>query len=895
MRALRWLIVVSLAACGGGSKTIAEPKSSIEKPSAAPKVMSPSRWVMPTPKSTWSRKLPDGTVLHLGWLGERWIESKDDPSPRITLSPETMVGATVDGSDVRFVSINGAIYRADGVLGAMRDRRWPSATLHDVTAGARAIVALDRIDLVRSFDGGITWKKSPIDVGQGMLASVATTPVGVAAALSTEGKLFLSEDDGATWSELAPPAGVAVDTLGLRDGVIGIVGAVHRGEPDRAPIEVVAAELRLTPVRWEMVPTETAYAPPKLINPEVTHERGAMVGARWIEITDTALIEETLTDPPTRVRRELPCRDVKVAASGSTEVITCDPSIVRLWASPRATIAMTTAPVIRRSSEEPFHPMSIDPSTQLLDVEFDGDRVYATDGMTLFTSRDGGVVFERRALTSELSEIDRASIAFDESGVRAIALESHKTWVILTSNGDGFTATRPPFARAIAFSGAHGMMLGVSDVFETSDAGVTFRKVSAPKVDDDANLVCGSHGCVVGALTRIGWDDTPDFPAPVETTKHVETARPLRCKVVGKRAGPITSVRNPEGYSLAALAELGGKSRWILPTEESGRSPAVVVGVRTGDGIKLEKHTLLSGNQVASNPLGVSLGGVVAMRASEPNAKTGSIEIGWWDAAASRVRHATIRGLPSGSEGIAYTPSAEGLYVQASGSGIHFVRIDGSIEKSWVPHEGVVFRDVVRASGAPLFVTDKRIFAVESQGASRLLVLPSFAEETQLIGARAIVSFEESSSFPARTYAIELDSDAPAKRLPTQADFTDPPTACGAASPSSIRMVLPAGFGTRYPVLLEKAPIGGLERTLYTERALVDVDGGKACVRVYDAYSIGPMAIMRALIPIADLAHATLIEKQPMTDETYVYPMSCAFGAVAELPAALKNRPEFSE
>ncbi len=172
----------------------------------APKFASPAHWAL-SPSSRWqpsgSLTLPAGTLWY-GAGGERWLEGAKGLESADTILPETIAGAQVDGTTIRFVGASGAVYLAKEPLGSFTLLGKGVEHARVVTVGKSCIVAVDANgDLMRTTDAK-TWTKIEIAGREGPIVDIALGNNG--GLLSTAPlHLYASKDDGVTWAPIKPP------------------------------------------------------------------------------------------------------------------------------------------------------------------------------------------------------------------------------------------------------------------------------------------------------------------------------------------------------------------------------------------------------------------------------------------------------------------------------------------------------------------------------------------------------------------------------------------------------------------------------------------------------------------------------------------------------------------
>ncbi len=195
------LSLVVAAAC----VPVATPKL-VAKP---PPLVTPARWRL-APDGDWHGlahvELGGGRVLWAGEQGERWVFLADGTTERepVTMLPETIVGVLAQPSNrFAFVGASGHVYLTDDARGPVREVRPPPQPLRTITAGKAAFLAITVDDhLLRTTDAGSTWKPVQVDANVVGWNGVALGPDGRGLLLGVPGRLFRSDDDGASFARV---------------------------------------------------------------------------------------------------------------------------------------------------------------------------------------------------------------------------------------------------------------------------------------------------------------------------------------------------------------------------------------------------------------------------------------------------------------------------------------------------------------------------------------------------------------------------------------------------------------------------------------------------------------------------------------------------------------------
>lgn len=279
--------VVAGLACGPAA-TPTPPKPPTTTPEAKrAEPASPARWVIQSGKVERvgvRLDLAPGSSLYVGAGGERWLEHDSKLESAAALLPEPIAAVTraPDGKGVLFATPDGAIYQAAEPLGAVGGRKAPSTKLHAVAAGRASLLGVnDAGALLRTTDGGASWKEVALAGARGALVKLALGEGGAGLALFAPQRLFASGDDGATWQPLPSPG------IGAADVVRDVNGDVMLAGLD------AAAVLRLGPLRFERVSRAPRVGAYEIANPTarplglaaaVQKGSGALVEDRYLEI-----------------------------------------------------------------------------------------------------------------------------------------------------------------------------------------------------------------------------------------------------------------------------------------------------------------------------------------------------------------------------------------------------------------------------------------------------------------------------------------------------------------------------------------------------------------------------------------------------------------------------------
>jgi hypothetical protein len=273
----------------------------------------------------------EGT-LHFGAGGDRWLVEPGSKKPKFatTFAKEPIAaGRKLGDGSYRFVTSSGAIHDAPSALGALSAARVAPKTVRSVALGKQAVVAIERARvLVRSLDGGQKWSPVTLPAVNGVLAQVELGEDGTGLVLVSPQKLLATSDDGATWKEVAAPAGLGPAHLKSIDGKV-LIGSPTGGtfRFDGATFQRasgVAPEATKLPA---VDHANTAWAQ------SVASSRAALVDDKlyelvWDEESDTGghkLFVSELGKPESqKALRSFGCATAYLGASDKTLVVGCN-------------------------------------------------------------------------------------------------------------------------------------------------------------------------------------------------------------------------------------------------------------------------------------------------------------------------------------------------------------------------------------------------------------------------------------------------------------------------------------------------------------------------------------------------------------------------------------------
>jgi len=223
LKRVRGLGVLALVACGGGQPEVVTPPPlhiTATPPKAPPQR---ARWVFEHPEQGLHARmdLGDGRVLYAGNNGRREVARQGEPLvDATTLAMGDLVGIrkTPDGQ-FAFFATDGTVYISKDPMGTLDVvRPGPVAegkTFTDWDPGKSAFVGIHPDGrLMRTTDFGVTWNEVSYAGGAkpyGRPSDLAMDSKGNGILLHVPQRLFVTHDDGATWTPIG-----AVHGMGAR-------------------------------------------------------------------------------------------------------------------------------------------------------------------------------------------------------------------------------------------------------------------------------------------------------------------------------------------------------------------------------------------------------------------------------------------------------------------------------------------------------------------------------------------------------------------------------------------------------------------------------------------------------------------------------------------------------
>ena len=209
MRPLGAALAVLALSCGSepGRPSAHATTSLLSSVTLAPAYVTPASWRYHPARQAAvqaERRLADGRLLLAGKRGERWLL---DPrahslSAGASLAPEDLIAVLDSDHGYWFVGESGTSYEASEPLGKFLRSSAPLEPLVRVSAARHSIIGIpaDR-SLSRSADGAASFSKvGPANVA---FVDVELASDGTGLALAVPEALWLTRDEGVTWSRLA--------------------------------------------------------------------------------------------------------------------------------------------------------------------------------------------------------------------------------------------------------------------------------------------------------------------------------------------------------------------------------------------------------------------------------------------------------------------------------------------------------------------------------------------------------------------------------------------------------------------------------------------------------------------------------------------------------------------
>jgi len=423
--------------------------------------------------------------------------------------------------------------------------------------------------LHRSTDRGASWSKVTLPTGAFHPASVALGASGEGLLVAHPQRVFVTADDGATWSPLPTPGVGASEVLadatgkvflrGYQDSAVLEKGQLTAGKHPSTALPFTKAAVNFSwGTRWALDDERVAVltqqgkdhelrvGPLSALGPPQSVDLGdcqqpylALHAGRVVIACDVSAKGVTTTRILSSDDRGKTFREEASLPSGSSE------SRQELAAGPRGFLFLNRrcnyvksqrecVPArVRPAGFDAFVPLThaglplggspvknglhIDGTIEQVVVSKAGDRYYV-----LVSDYNGQAVYAGGIEESELvlrASLDGPSygnhpmaLAVDDGGHVVLARRRMDGWLIKRVREDGSDASTswvPIAFEHLALHGSRGLGITADGrAFETADAGYHFREVAAPtRTTHDLPFLCGPLGCVVGHRIREGWDD----------------------------------------------------------------------------------------------------------------------------------------------------------------------------------------------------------------------------------------------------------------------------------------------------------------------------------------------------------------------------------------------------
>jgi hypothetical protein len=273
--------------------------------------------------------MADGHVLYAGKRGERWLYHPPTRSLQAgaALAPEDLIAIVrLDEGGFWFVGASGTTYEARDPLGPFVRSSAPLEPLVKASATSRTIVGISRQRrLMRSTNAAASFQRVGPD--QMAFVDVAMGDDGKGLALALPEQLFVTADEGATWSRLdVPTRGVLSLERHLKYGIIVLAAlGPMRLAPD-------ATKLVHLPQETERAPQAESVPPRGPSAGAVAEGRAVITRERYVELARTAEsaqnwlwlmgpLDGKLTSAPAPELKG--CRNVRLAASERVLQVAC--------------------------------------------------------------------------------------------------------------------------------------------------------------------------------------------------------------------------------------------------------------------------------------------------------------------------------------------------------------------------------------------------------------------------------------------------------------------------------------------------------------------------------------------------------------------------------------------
>lgn len=531
--------------------------------------------------------LGDKGILKVGQRGRRWLlpkgsgEAKQAP----TLAPRDLDDARIDGSKILLLGENGEVYTSSDPLGPIESTT-PAPKDHkafEFRAGKQALLGLERDGtILRSTDAGATWTTSELPMRPGdMTIALAANRRGEAMVLIHPQRVFLSTDDGATWSPIQTP-GIGARDL-QRDGNDDLfLRGAHNKFAKLSSGKLDAKDAKPTPLAEHMskdafdrrVRTNRVLAGNRVVT--LIETEAPNLKSKKLEIAIAPLGAES--PAPTVLEPSMPSWGARVMVGGydSTVVLALhdeksDPPSTKLirtnddgktWEQiailsgrvgylPTGSSWLHVGPnwlvVGERCDEQTkvckaasakvgaseWKDLPLQPKSTLSAVEFDPahDRVWilglAGDVPVLVTSKLKDATFTVASVDLPAKSKPRAATVDAKGSLKLVYPEPSRIIRVAPDLGVQPPLYLPFDADRIDLAGDRGLAYDNYDAYETADGGEKWLRVSGAAL---GRVGCNAVGCVHDEALRVGWDlpnDAATLLASTTTAKPPKNDKPV--------------------------------------------------------------------------------------------------------------------------------------------------------------------------------------------------------------------------------------------------------------------------------------------------------------------------------------------------------------------------------
>lgn len=636
-RALLSSLVVLITACAPAAPEPVVPVAKPEPPKPPPpKAEAPhATWLFADTLSPAVAQLDLGdTTLQVGGRGRRWKLGKDAIESSPVLFAQTLIDVRREGKQFLFLGIDGTTYLTDDPLG-------PSKVIHR-TPTEKAIYAMgksaifgvgDDGTLYRSTNAGESFQKSKSPMAPGdVVAGLVANARGEALLLVHPQRVFLSIDDGASFTPLATPgigaAGLARDA----DNDLYLTGTLTE---KRAKLTGSPARLEITTDFAELKKLE-AKAPPKKSK---SAPRRSLAGDRVVTINEeidpaskrkkievsVGPIGGELGQPYVLVPSASPFIKVRVEGYANNVVVSYDdpqlePRAVHFvrttddgktwdqlgalegadgigfgllvgpgWLAVPELCGPTPpcAPARLKVGLKDWQALGVAQGARPLSAHFDlkNDRAFIVTsdltGIGVYAGKKDGP-FKPLAVSVPLGKTPPVASTVDKDGVLRLVFSHQYDIVKVAADGKGKSSYLPFRPDGISLAGDRAYAWKHDQAWESADAGDTWAKVAAGST---GYAECGPTGCLQGSSVRVGWElPDPQKPLIASTAQPADSNDPAPSKtkpaplpIACKTTGPAQSF---EGSFDTNHSAIDGDVRFVAWQADS--TPGSYISVARG-------------------------------------------------------------------------------------------------------------------------------------------------------------------------------------------------------------------------------------------------------------------------------------------------------------------------